>query len=348
MAAAAARILSQPLAFQGSDVPAGTDPAQLRRLSQQAVPVERLVATTDAHDFAYRATGLELPDLRLVACANAPLEVQVGQRQRAVVVLPFGGRGECLQQGRRLPLVGSTGLVYLTGEAYRVRTDYLNSAFFDLDLERLRRTAQAMAPAGLQLAQLEQRINTPQLLRGDQPLEAELLRQLRRTLSLLDLPLLSGSPLFGALGIDELIYRQLAQLLCLGSPSDPILPHQRERHLQERILDDLLAWIEANLDRPLRLADLQRHSSYSVRMLQTVFRRRCGCSPMQWVRHARMARALQLLQTPTVHSTVLSVAEACGYTSRAAFSRDFQQVHGECASHVLRQARRRLQQLESV
>lgn len=343
MAAAAARLLNQPLAFQANGAPLGTDPAQLRSLSQQAVPVQRLQAMEGGDGFAYRAASLRLADLTLVACANAPLEVDVAQRRHAVVVLPYGGRGECLQQEQRLPLSGHTSLVYLTGESYQVRCDYLSTVFFCLDPVRLRRTARAMAPFGIEARLLDDRARNPQLLRGDQPLEAELLRQLRRSLALLDLPLLSGSPLFGALGIDELIYRQLVQLLCLSAPSAPASAHQHQRQLQERILDDLLMWIQANLHQPLRMADMEHQSTYSARVLQTAFRRRCGCSPMQWVRSVRMARALELLDQPQPTTTVASVAAACGYSNRGAFSRDFQQAHLQWPSHVLRQARRRLQ-----
>jgi AraC-like DNA-binding protein len=344
LAAATARILSQPLAFQAGSAALCHDPAQLRTISRKAVPVERVHVTGDTQGFAYKASSLRLPDLRLVALANSPLEAEVGSRRGSVVVLPYGGRGECVQDEHHLPMTGHTSLVYLTGASYTVLSDYLNTAFFCVDPRRLRRTARELAPYGLNAQVLNERLATPQLLRGDQPLEAELLRQLRRTLALCDLPLLCDSPLLGAMGIDELIYRQLVQLLCLSAPAQPAKAQVREQLLQERILDNLLAWIEANLHLPLRMADLERESTYSVRMLQLAFRRRCGCSPMQWVRTTRMARALRLLEHPQSDTSVLTVAIACGYTNRAAFSRDFRQQHLQCPSHVLRQARLRLQQ----
>lgn len=334
--------LVEELAFQGLQSRRASDPGALLRLARQLVPMQSLHPAGGAPSVAFQAASLQLPDLQLLACAHDPLVASIAPHERALVAIPYGGDGEWVQGGRHLPLKGEPELLYLTGEAYKVRTGAINIVYLTLHPARLRATARAMAPAGLAADRVCRQLDQPQLRRGEQPLERELLRQLRRTIALLDLPLLSGSPLLEQLGIDELLYRQLAQLL--GQPLAPAAAGQPQpgadpEDLRDRILDSLLSWIDAHLPEPIRLADLQERSTYSARMLQLAFRQRCGCSPMQWVRRRRLAQALRMLEQARPDTTVQSVALACGYTNRGSFSRDFHQTHGRRACEVLRQAR---------
>jgi AraC-like DNA-binding protein len=105
------------------------------------------------------------------------------------------------------------------------------------------------------------------------------------------------------------------------------------------ITDDLVDFIRHNLHRPLCISDLERQSMYSRRALHYAFRARFACSPMQWVRQQRLARALDRLQNPLQGESVRDVAFACGYLSQTLFSLEFQELYQLKPSEVLRQGR---------
>lgn len=85
-------------------------------------------------------------------------------------------------------------------------------------------------------------------------------------------------------------------------------------------------YLEQNLDRPLRIAELAQVAHLSVRQLNTLFRHQFGCSPQQYLLALRMQRARQLLAEGEL--SVQQVAEHCGYASLAAFSKRFSRQFG--------------------
>ena len=115
-------------------------------------------------------------------------------------------------------------------------------------------------------------------------------------------------------------------------------------HLDDQIyrvdaFDELINYILANLGEPLNLTEIENHSHYSRRTLQYVFRDRFGCTPSQWIRKQRLARALDRLQNPLQGESVRDVAFACGYRSLTLFSWDFKKFYQLKPSEVLRQGR---------
>ncbi|WP_243712977.1 helix-turn-helix domain-containing protein [Actinomadura sp. 6K520] len=91
----------------------------------------------------------------------------------------------------------------------------------------------------------------------------------------------------------------------------------------EASLQRTLAWLEANLHRPLTLDDIARHASVSVRTLTRRFREQAGTTPLQWLSRARVHRAQQLLESTDL--PVERVAAEAGFgspvTLRAHFAR---------------------------
>lgn len=140
------------------------------------------------------------------------------------------------------------------------------------------------------------------------------------------------------LGLDDVVLRLLVCWL------DPELQADRSpdpQRLRERggasALDELLDYIRANLDQPLRLSDLEARSRYSRRALQYAFRERFDTTPTGWIREQRLARAMeQLLAHPPGLLPVKAVALACGYRHMSQFSADFRRCFGLSPSHVRR------------
>lgn len=140
----------------------------------------------------------------------------------------------------------------------------------------------------------------------------------------------SAGPLVAErLGLDDVIHRTVATVLqpelLLDEPAD-LLRH-RER-AGRHALDELIDYIRANLDQPLRMSDLEARSHYSRRALQYAFQERLGCSPKQWIREQRLSLAMEQLQAPGKPPTIKAVALACGYLDAGHFCKDFKRRYG--------------------
>ena len=148
----------------------------------------------------------------------------------------------------------------------------------------------------------------------------------------------AGSGIAGRLGLDDVLQRLVAGLLqpqlLEVEPSD--LGRHRERRGRSSF-DELIDYIRANLDQPLRLSDLEARSSYSRRALQYAFRDKLGTTPTAWIREQRLAIAKQQLESD--EGTTLSikaVALGCGYRHLGLFSSDFKRRYGLTPAQVRR------------
>jgi len=148
----------------------------------------------------------------------------------------------------------------------------------------------------------------------------------------------AGARIACRLGLDDVLHRLVAGLL------QPELleaePHDLGRH-RERLggnaFDELIDYIRANLDQPLRLSDLESRSFYSRRALQYAFRERLGTTPTAWIREQRLAKAKNQLESTTARTlSIAEVALACGYRHVGLFSSDFKRRFGVKPSEVRR------------
>ena len=145
--------------------------------------------------------------------------------------------------------------------------------------------------------------------------------------------LVSGGAINPMLRLDDLI-RRLVVMLLVPDLLDAATAEARssEPFLHQQLVD----WLLAHLDQPISLSELEQRSSYSRRALQYAFKQRFGCGPMQWLRQQRLAKARALLEQPGSSGSLARVAQACGYLSPAAFSRDFVARYGLRPSALLR------------
>ena len=88
----------------------------------------------------------------------------------------------------------------------------------------------------------------------------------------------------------------------------------------------LLGWLEQNLHRELTLPIVARHAAMSTRTLCRHFHAQTGTTPAQWISHARVRRAQQLLET--TDRTVESIATTVGFGSAAVLRDHFWRIVG--------------------
>lgn len=103
-----------------------------------------------------------------------------------------------------------------------------------------------------------------------------------------------------------------------------------------RRIDDLLAFIEANLDQPLTVAAMAADTGMSVNALLVHFARATGRTPAQYLLHQRIRHACSRLLN--AQDSIASVAFASGFSSHAHLSAIFRQKLGLSPSDWRRQS----------
>jgi transcriptional regulator GlxA family with amidase domain len=101
-------------------------------------------------------------------------------------------------------------------------------------------------------------------------------------------------------------------------------------------LRDALAYIEANFDQSVSLADMAEVSALSVSRFATVFRQQVGLSPYKYLCSVRVRRAQTLLLAGMPGAVV-----ACkvGFFDQSHLARHFKRICGVTPTTFLRQAR---------
>jgi AraC family transcriptional regulator len=97
------------------------------------------------------------------------------------------------------------------------------------------------------------------------------------------------------------------------------LPRWQVRRVEE--------YIESNLDRAIRIADLASLCGYSAAHFHRAFRRSSGMTPLEFINHRRVRRAVAILEAQPA-LTVAELAERVGYTSPNYFARLFRRLVG--------------------
>ncbi|KZM48831.1 AraC family transcriptional regulator [Labrenzia sp. OB1] len=95
-----------------------------------------------------------------------------------------------------------------------------------------------------------------------------------------------------------------------------------------------LAYIQANLSEPVRIADIARNADMNVRTLQKGFQRAFGLSPMQVLRNTRLDAARYQLSVRRDPPSVTDVAFTNGFSHLGRFSRDYKNRFGHLPSQV--------------
>jgi AraC-like DNA-binding protein len=98
--------------------------------------------------------------------------------------------------------------------------------------------------------------------------------------------------------------------------------------------------MDAHHNQPITVTELARRSGYSVRNLQYRFRRRVGCSPMQWLRQRRLAAVHTELQRAPAEESVAAIARRHGFHHLSGFAACFRREYGVLPSQLRRGARR--------
>lgn len=131
----------------------------------------------------------------------------------------------------------------------------------------------------------------------------------------------SGSRLY----IDSLTNVLAVNLLRQHAATKPQLPIY-EGGLPLRQLQQILNYIDAHLDRDIKLADLARLLDMSQFHFSHLFKQSIGISPYQYLIQQRVERAKKLLKQ--TDRLIVDIALECGFNSHSHLSKKFRQFTG--------------------
>jgi AraC-like DNA-binding protein len=293
--------------------------------------------------FLHRTSTASCGGLVLSGGYTTPIQGRIGERPHiGSVNFMVSGSVSYRSEDGDIQLNPGQPLFFSPGAAYDYAIDgHFNGVVFQLDLNRIRRTAAAMAGLGVSPRRFCPDLERVRVLAPHDPRSRELINVLTQAFTLLDHPELEGMGILQHLPLDDLIYRTLAMLLCPGLESLGS-PGSRQRGDREQVFDELVEWARVNLRTPISLSQLEERSGYSRRHLQLSFQARFGCGPIQWIRQQRLEQARQRLLNASPQDTVATVAADFGFSSLSAFSREFRNRFGLRASDLLREGKRRI------
>jgi AraC-like DNA-binding protein/predicted transcriptional regulator YdeE len=94
-----------------------------------------------------------------------------------------------------------------------------------------------------------------------------------------------------------------------------------DQSLRNRVLNEMLVWIEGNLDKPLSLDLLANRSGYTKWYLHRIFKEYTGLSLGEYCKLRRLSRSAVLLML--TQTRIVDIANELCFTSTQAFSRAF-------------------------
>ena len=301
------------------------DPQSFYAALSEVGAARELRIHTPGHQVYQWAGELDIGSTTLISIGSSAVSFAIADAPTVLLAVSFAGHrqiktplgtGHCLNRGIALMPLGD-----------RCISGQFSGALLPLRLDHIIQTAAAMA--GRNPAALAGQRGFGQfapLSRPDGP-EAQLVHGLLRTMNAaagLD-PRLPAR-----LGCDDSLHRLVATML-----QPALLVEEPARDLQRwrerdgsQAFDELIDYIRANLDQPLRLSELEARSHYSSRALQYAFRQRLGCTPRQWIREQRLERAMAQLEQGGRGCSIRMIALACGYRHMGLFSSDFKKRFG--------------------
>jgi AraC-like DNA-binding protein len=297
--------------------------------------LEALAAAHPRGPVRHRFNVVLLGNTQLYVSAHDPIRKRVGEQNRPTLVLPFQGELAIEVAGQRLRAQAGRRALLLSGAPVSGQTGLLSSIRVNLDPRRLEQVALGMTGA--------HRVDLN--FHADRELDLRLPEQVDEIPALSRLLLEIGRvverpELVPMLGLDDLFDRWVVALLAPATVRQQLVA-QTAQAPSRAALDTVCAHVLANLERPIRLSDLEDVSGQSRRALQYAFRRHLDCTPLQWVMQQRLALASKRLSEPALDTSVTAVAQSLGFSHLGEFSRRFAERFGRRPSEVLNAARLR-------
>jgi AraC family transcriptional regulator len=127
--------------------------------------------------------------------------------------------------------------------------------------------------------------------------------------------------------VDGVSIALAARLFTLNSMRGGALVSNRSTPLPKWRLKRAVDYIEANVSRPIYLAELSNVAGLTRMHFAAQFRAATGCSPYQYILRRKVAYSQQLLLDPQL--SIANVASITGFSSQAHFTAVFKRIVGK-------------------
>lgn len=278
--------------------------------------------------------------LGAIRLSHGALGRRTAPRHGAELLIPIGQPLTLHHTNLQRILRPCQDLLYLPSHGQGLHTSTLHGWQLQLDCERIAQLAAELADHRLSPARFRRRLQTVIPVQPRQSPQRELAEALRQLLQLSCCEPLHQEQQLERVGLDRAILRLIALMLCGDLIQSARQRPGTQRGSKTQIFDQLLSWIDANLERTLQLSDLVEQSGYSQRSLRNFFQERFGCGPVHWIRSRRLLHARERLLSPKQGDTVSAIAASVGYPHLSQFSRDFQKAYNVRPSDLLREGLR--------
>jgi AraC-like DNA-binding protein len=331
-----------PLPFGERLATLNADPKAFGDRMASAVPsLQAYGPLGDNKKFRSKSVAVQVNGLQLVAAANTPVSVQVGAATRCNVLIPFFGTNLTAVGQRNLNWDAGQNALYLPAIGRGGHCSTRSTLTINFEPDRLQQSARAMLGLGADQS-VDLYLEDARLLPLHSPgRDAD--KSWRHICGLID-TLCEEPLLLGQLGVDELVYRNMVLMFRpdLFEKTAPTLAQDKAiRVVSQRALDPLCSFIQTKLEARITLTDMEQVSGMSSRALQYAFLQRYQCTPMQWVRDARLDSARAILIQNEQDLTIGLVAERLGFAKQSTFSALFKTRFGETPSTLMARQRRR-------
>jgi AraC family transcriptional regulator, regulatory protein of adaptative response / methylphosphotriester-DNA alkyltransferase methyltransferase len=99
-------------------------------------------------------------------------------------------------------------------------------------------------------------------------------------------------------------------------------------------LQNACDFIKVNLHLKISMLDLKRHTKYSERSLQLLFKKHLNKSPFEYIEEQRLLKAFDLIKTHKKEKPVTHIAKDVGFNHLGRFSVKFKKRFGVSASDL--------------
>lgn len=130
----------------------------------------------------------------------------------------------------------------------------------------------------------------------------------------------------------DIIMMALLEILDRERPSAETAPSYTRR---KRVVDRVIAYMEANREQPVMITELCSRVGASRRTLQYSFESIVGVSPVQYLRATRLNGVRRGLLKAKPGTTVADVAAEWGFLHLSQFAKDYRELFGEKPSDTL-------------
>jgi len=287
--------------------------------------------------FRHHSSLLTVNGMKIAATSSTPIRSKVGKTNKTTLIIPLSGHGSLIADGRTLQWHASSKAVFLPRCGGSSESTNRSVLMVDLDLIRLETVARTMLGLGP---------DSPSLMNLDIPREIDtqvgrvsfetVFRQLANLLDQFSLQ----PELLNQSGIDDAFYRNIAMMLQPSLFLDASTSSSNRKYAR-RLLDRVCQYIQAHINQPINLTDLERISCMSRRKLHYAFLKRHNCTPMQWVRAERLTLIHNQLNRGIPGDKVTTIALDCGFNKPTAFAAYYNKRFGELPSATLARAQAR-------